>query len=139
MSTTPTRVNSNMRNGSNPSLVMAPLTATFVEVPISVQVPPMSEAKASGMSKREGGMRSLRESPMTGPTNTAVTVVLFMKAEMPPTTAIMKPISRLGCVPKVCASMPPIMSSTPVSRKAAPMTKIAASRMITRSPKPAKA
>jgi hypothetical protein len=33
---------------------MYPLTATFVEVPMSVQVPPRMEAKASGISNRDG-------------------------------------------------------------------------------------
>jgi hypothetical protein len=83
----PMWVNSNMCSGFMPMRLMTPLTATLVEVPISVQVPPRMEAKASGISRRDGGRFKRRARPITGPTNTAVTVVLFMKAEIKPTAA----------------------------------------------------
>ena len=137
--TKPTGANSNMRSGSMPIRLMTPLTATFVEVPISVQVPPRMEAKASGMSRRDGEKRSRRASPMTGPTNTAVMVVLFMKADRNATAPIKTADSRMGCPPSRRASTPHMASRTPDSRKAAPMMKMAASMMMTRSPKPAKA
>ena len=137
--TRPTWVNSNMPSGSRPSLVIAPLTATFVEVPIRVQVPPRIAAKASGMSKREGGTPIRRARPITGPRNTAVTVVLFIKAEMSPTTAMSTVCSSAGRLPSPRASSPPIASKMPVSRSAAPMMKMEASSTMTRSPKPAKA
>ena len=54
----------------------------LVDVPMSVHVPPRMEANATGSSSFEGLTRSFRAIPITGDMNIAVTVVLFMNAEV---------------------------------------------------------
>src|SRR5690242_12129651 len=78
----PTGRNSNIENGARPADFSRALAATFVEVPIRVQVPPSIEAKASGISTLPGLTRLLRQRPSTAGIITAVQVVLFMKDEM---------------------------------------------------------
>jgi hypothetical protein len=61
---------------------MKPLTATFVEVPISVHVPPSIEAKASGINNLDGLILAVFATPITGGIKIAVAVVLFINEEM---------------------------------------------------------
>jgi hypothetical protein len=67
-----------------------------------------------------------RHIPNIGPTNSAVTVVLFIKAETAPVTDITYNINRFGFTLDRVASLLPTLSSTPVSRKAPLMTNIEA-------------
>src|SRR3546814_10674480 len=55
---TPAPVISNMPKGASPRSCATPSTRMFVEVPISVVVPPKMLAKESGISSLDGAMRS---------------------------------------------------------------------------------
>ncbi len=56
-------------------------TATFVDVPINVQVPPIIDAKARGINIFEADNFDFRARASIGEINNAVTVVLFMNAD----------------------------------------------------------
>ncbi len=124
MMISPIGVNSNMPIGFMPECWINPLTATLVEVPMSVQVPPRIEANATGMSNFEALTPALRPSPATSGVKSAVTVVLFMKAEVPPTMPIIaaRKLREFTCATR--RSCPPIQSSTPASFNATLRTKI---------------
>src|SRR5688572_25977185 len=108
----------------------------FVEVPITVQVPPKIEANATGINIFEGLSLSFLHILTTGATYIAVTVVLFMKAEVKLTVDMMyvgnHRIRLLGILMKLS----PIISKTPAFCMAAPTTKIDASMIIKSLPNP---
>ena len=135
----PMGVSSNIPTSGSPIPLRYPLTATLVEVPIKVHVPPKIEEKARGISNRDGETLIWRATAITGPKNMAVTVVLFMKAETPPTADIRTKLSRVGCPPNLLESQLPSASKIPVSRMAAPITKMDPSITITSLLNPEKA
>src|SRR5690606_16042939 len=118
-------------SGSIPAWVIYPLTAIFVDVPISVQVPPRMEANATGIKTFEGLRSSFLHIPITGPITNAVTVVLFIKAESAPVTSIVYPTKRVLLFTTfiICE---PTLSNKPVSESAPEMIKMDA-KMIMKS------
>src|SRR5215470_8326407 len=86
----PTGVSSNMLRGSWRYFGSMPDTATLVDVPISLQVPPSIEANATGIRNLEGGCFIRRATPSAGGTKIAVTVVLFIHADTA-ATAVQSP------------------------------------------------
>ena len=96
-------------------------------MPINVQVPPKIDANAKGISSRDDEIPTCLDNRTIGPTNIAVTVVLFMNADSKPTPPIITAVSRVGSEPNTRAIPCATASSTPLSRSAVPITKIAAS------------
>ncbi len=127
---------SNMPSGFIPDRAINPLTATFVDVPMSVQVPPRIEAKAIGRRSLDALTLAFLARPMTGPTSMAVTVVLFMKAEVPPTPPISSKSRRFSPPLASFTSRAPMASTTPVSCSAPLSTKIDARMMMISSLNP---
>ena len=97
------------------------------------------EAKASGISSFEALILDCFATPMTGGTNMAVTVVLFMKAETKLTTLIIARSKRLLLPLAILCRRIPMASITPVRCSAPLMTKIDASITMMSLLKPAKA
>ena len=105
-------------------LAISPLTATFVEVPINVQVPPRIDAKQTGISSFDGLVLSLRATDIVGPMKSDVTAVLFMNPDRPPTTVIVVR-SNLFVLPAATrSSQAETTSSTRPSNNAPLMMKI---------------
>ena len=111
---------------------MYPLTATLVEVPMSVHVPPRIEENATGINTFEGLKLSLRHMAITGPVTNAVTVVLFINAESAPVINIVYPTKSVLLF-TVLIIFEPTLSNNPVSESAPEMTKIEA-KMIREKP-----
>jgi hypothetical protein len=110
----PTGRNSNKANPGRCDLTSKPLAATLVDVPTSVQVPPMIDAKARGMSVLLGLMRLFRQTARTAGKKTAVVVVLFIKADVPQVSNITIRRTRLRLLPEVLQIRSPKPSITPV-------------------------
>ncbi len=91
------------------------------------------------MSILEGLTFAFCASPMTGPTNIAVTTVLFMNAESPLMTDVSTSTRRFSLPVATFSSRDPSASSTPVSCNAPLRTKIDASMMMMSLLKPANA
>jgi len=85
----PTGRNSNSANGGMPRRARKLLAAMFVDVPTRVQHPPSIAPNATGIRSLDGARSALRETASTTGVNTAVTTVLFMKADTADTTRMM--------------------------------------------------
>jgi hypothetical protein len=85
INTSPINAKSNMPNTGKSCFLKYAFTAMLVEVPMTVHVPPSMDANAKGIKSFDGLIRSLRAIAITGETYMAVTVVLFMKADVMPT------------------------------------------------------
>ena len=91
------------------------------------------------MSNFEGLIFAFFARPIVGGRNIAVTVVLFMKPEIPATTDMRRRSRRLALVPASWSNRAPMTSSTPVSCKAALITKIEPRMMMISELKPSNA
>jgi hypothetical protein len=118
---------------------MYPLTATFVEVPMSVQVPPRMEAKASGISNRDGLVFAFLAIPITGGTSIAATVVLFINADTLPALPMRISSRVFGPHSPSLTNRSPTAFSKPVSCKAPLITKIEPRMMMMSLLKPSNA
>jgi len=121
----PTGVKSNMRNGGAPVCARNEAAMMFGGVPISVVMPPSSEANASGMRKTEAGIAFRRATWMATGMTSASAPMLFMNAE----SAATMPVSAASCTvtpPWSRSSRSPSRSTTPEFCRPRLMTSTAA-------------
>jgi hypothetical protein len=137
--TTPTGVKEKKWNGSRPWEESSSATTTLGAVPISVSMPPSSEANASGISSFDGLMRARQARVTTTGSMTATVPVELMTADSMAVISMISKTSRPSPSPATRANQRPSRSATPV-RNMPPETTKSAAIMITRgSPKPASA
>ena len=110
----PTGASSNIENGSWPYRVIAPLTARFVDVPMSVQLPPRIAPKASGISSFEGGIFDLAARPITTGKNIAAVVVFFSTEADTAAVTIIKAVNTNSLSPDIRPIRRPMTSTIPV-------------------------
>jgi len=116
-----------MPKGARPLFCATPSTRIFVEVPISVIVPPKIEAKESGISSLDGASPIDFARLMATGIKMTTTGVLLMKADNTITPAIIAMIATIGDdFLASCDTSRPPASITPVRSSAADRTNIAA-------------
>jgi hypothetical protein len=120
-------------------LASAPETARFVEVPMSVQVPPRIAPKASGIKSFDGRTRARCAMPKTTGTNIAVVVVFFITEAHPAAVNMISVVSLNSLPPAMRWRRRPTRSTTPVLTSPPVSTKSPAMVMTMSLPKPANA
>jgi hypothetical protein len=122
--TTPTGVSSNIPSGGIPNFSSIPDAATLVDVPISVHVPPSSDAYATGIRNFEVESLRRRATPIVGGTKIAVTAVLFIHADAKAIVDVRPRRMPCGLLPRSRCTALPAASAAPVRTSAPEMTKI---------------
>ena len=122
----PTAASSKKPSPGRPWEISRPSVTRFVEVPISVQRPPIIEAKERGMSSFEGATWYWPAQARTSGMPIATSAVLLRKAEAPAlvVTSLRMAARSRDVAPSRWAAA---VSSAPVSRSPAAMTKSAPS------------
>ena len=113
-----------------PCETIKPLTATLVEVPIKVQVPPKMDANYKGIKILDGAMPDSLDNPMVGFNFSAVMVVLFIKPEVNEATSITKNTMIFGGCFLMFTKRAIKVSITPVCLSAPTITNMEARMMI---------
>jgi len=91
---------------------------------MSVQVPPRSEANATGIRNFDGDIFNRRAIPMAGGMKIGVTAELFIQADIPATVAVRPSRTRCGLPPMTRCTARPTASVAPVRTSAEEITKM---------------
>ena len=111
----------------------------MVEVPINVHVPPMMDAKATGINNFDAFVFILLAITKTGARKTEVTTVLLMKADMTPTVDMIYVNKNAGFIRAIFRKREPKRSSIPFCCSALLMIKTDARITVKSEPNPEKA
>ena len=108
-------------------------------MPIWVVSPPSRQPNDKGISKREGGTRARRASPITTGSMSTATPMLFINAESPPEASMITATSAASLRPEIRSTLRPIRSPAPVRSSPSLMMNMAQSVMTASLLKPATA